>query len=270
MSRIILVGVASLFAFLVTTPAMAVAPDSTDAKAIMDGVFDRETGDRVSSKMVMKIKDKSGRERERALNVRSMNFPEGSKSLMRFSAPADVKNTGLLSVDYDDGAKNDDQWLYLPSLRKSTRIASTQKSGSFMGTDFSYADMTKADPKDYDYKILKQSAQVNGVDCWKIEARPKTEKAARETGYLKTNIWVDKSRLIVLQTKAWVKAGKRLKYLLFEDIKKIDDVWVIHTLRAQTRKGKSVESETVMTYSDLKLNDPSVAEKDFSQREMEK
>jgi hypothetical protein len=142
MSRNILVSVVSLFAFLVTTSAMAVAPDSTDPNAIMDGVFARETGDKLSSKMIMVIKDKSGRERKRELNVRSMNFKEGSKSFMRFSAPADVKNTGLLSVDYDDGAKDDDQWLYLPSLRKSTRIASTQKSGSFMGTDFYYADMT--------------------------------------------------------------------------------------------------------------------------------
>ena len=270
MNKYLLTSWVSMLAFLCSIPAMAVSPDSTDARAIMDGVFDRETGDRVSSKMVMVIEDKSGRKRERALNVRTMNFSEGTRSMMRFSAPADVKNTGLLSVDYDDGAKDDDQWLYLPSLRKSTRIASTQKSGSFMGTDFSYADMTKADPKDYDYKILKQSVQVNGQDCWLLEARPKTEKAARETGYLKTNIWVDKSRMIVLQTKAWVKAGKRLKYLKFEDIKKVDGIWVIHKLSAQTRKGKSIESTTVMIYSDLKLNDKTVSEKDFSQREMEK
>ena len=270
MNRLIFAGWVILSVFLVTTPAMAVSPDSTDANAIMDGVFDRETGDRLSSKMVMVIEDKSGRKRERALNVRSLNFQEGTRSLMKFSAPADVKNTGLLSIDYDDGAKDDDQWLYLPSLRKSTRIASTQKSGSFMGTDFSYADMTKADPKDYDYKIIKQSVAVSGRDCWLLEARPKTEKAARETGYLKTNIWVDKERMIVLQTKAWVKAGKRLKYLKFEDIRMIDGIWVIHKLSAQTRKGKGIESTTVMIYSDLRLNDTTVSEQDFSQRGMEK
>ena len=139
-----------------------------------------------------------------------------------------------------------------------------------MGTDFSYADMTKADPKDYDYKIVKQSVQVDGNDCWMIEARPRTEKAARETGYLKTNIWVDKARLIVLQSKAWVKAGKRLKFLRFEDIKKVDGIWVIHKLSAKTKKGKTVESTTVMVYSELKLNDKSITDKDFSQREMEK
>ena len=269
MNRYDCVCVIALGAFLFSTPAMAVSSDSSDATAIMDAVFERETGDRLSAKMVMVIEDKSGRKRERSLNVRSMNFKEGTRLLMKFSAPADVKNTGLLSVDYDDGAKDDDQWLYLPSLRKSTRIASTQKSGSFMGTDFSFADMTKADPKDYNYKILKQSVQVGGTDCWLLEARPRSEKAARETGYLKTNIWVDKARMIVLQTKAWVKAGKRLKFLKFEEIRKIDGIWVVHKLSAQTRKGKGIESTTVMLYSDLKLNDKSVSDQDFSQRGME-
>ena len=139
-----------------------------------------------------------------------------------------------------------------------------------VGELVSRIDATFNELKDYDYKILKQSVQVSGQDCWLLEARPKTEKAARETGYLKTNIWVDKSRMIVLQTKAWVKAGKRLKYLKFEDIKKVDGIWVIHKLSAQTRKGKSIESTTVMIYSELKLNDKTVSEKDFSQREMEK
>ena len=62
---------------------------------------------------------------------------------MIFESPSDVQNTGLLSVDYD-GAKDDDQWLYLPSLHKATRISSGDKSGSFMGTDFTYSDMTQA------------------------------------------------------------------------------------------------------------------------------
>ena len=73
-----------------------------------------------------------------------------------------------------------------------------------------------------------------------------------------------------LQSKAWVKAGKRLKFLRFEDIKKVDGIWVIHKLSAKTKKGKSVESTTVMVYSELKLNDKSITDKDFSQREMEK
>ena len=74
-----------------------------------------------------------------------MEFDKGTRQLMMFESPADVRNTGMLSIDYKDGNKDDDQWLYLPSLNKSTRISSGDKSGSFMGTDLSYADMTRAD-----------------------------------------------------------------------------------------------------------------------------
>ena len=255
---------------LATEASAAVGPDSTDARAIMDGVFERNTADNLTSSMMMVIEDKSGRKRERALKVRSKKFAEGTKLLMKFQSPADVKNTGLLSVDYDSGKKDDDQWLYLPSLRKSTRIASTQKSGSFMGTDFTFADMTKSDPDEYDFKIIKQSTQAGGDDCWLIESRPKTDKAKRETGYMKSQVWVSKEKMIVVQSKAWVTAGKRIKLMKFEDIKKIDGIWVIHKLSAMTRKGKTTESTTVMLYSDLKINDASVSEEDFTQRVMEK
>ena len=248
----------------------AVSPDSTDARAIMDGVFDRNTADNLTANMMMVIQDKSGRKRERMLKVRSKKFGEGTKLLMKFQSPADVKNTGLLSVDYDSGQKDDDQWLYLPSLHKSTRIASTQKSGSFMGTDFTFADMTKSDPNEYDFKVVEQSTKAAGEECWLIESRPKTDKAKRETGYLKSQAWVSKEKLIVVQTKAWVTAGKRIKLLKFEDIKLLDGIWVVHKLSAMTRKGKTTESTTVMIYSDLKINDTTVAEGDFTQREMEK
>jgi outer membrane lipoprotein-sorting protein len=255
---------------LVSDADAAVSADSTDARAIMDGVFDRNTADNLTAKMMMVIQDKSGRKRERSLKVRSKKFSEGTRLLMKFQSPADVKNTGLLSTDYDSGQKDDDQWLYLPSLRKSTRIASTQKSGSFMGTDFTFADMTKSDPNDYDFKVVKQSVKVGSDDCWLIESRPKTDKAKRETGYMKSQVWVSKQKMIVVQSKAWVTAGNRIKLLKFEDIQELDGIWVIHKLSATTKKGKTTESTTVMIYSDLKINNPSVAETDFTQREMEK
>ncbi|MEC9466057.1 MAG: outer membrane lipoprotein-sorting protein, partial [Myxococcota bacterium] len=105
---------------------------------------------------------------------------------------------------------------------------------------------------------------------WLIESRPKTDKAKRETGYMKSQVWVSKEKMIVVQSKAWVTAGKRIKLMKFEDIKKIDGIWVIHKLSAMTRKGKTTESTTVMLYSDLKINDASVSEEDFTQRVMEK
>ena len=184
---------------LMASPAMAISPDETDAAKIMKAVQDRTTGDKVKSRMVMLVKDDAGRERKRVVQSRSMEFAGGTKQLIVFEAPAEVRNRGVLSVDYDAGDKDDDQWLYLPSLKKSTRISSSDKSGSFMGTDLSYSDMTSQDPSEYTYKIVAQSVQIDGEDCWQIEARPKTERTKTETGYVKSHAWVSKAKMSPLK-----------------------------------------------------------------------
>ena len=261
-----------LFASLgLVVPALAqITPAETDARKIMDAVEGRKKGDRTKSKMSMTITDRSGRTRTRVVVSRGLLFAGGSKQLMVFASPAAVKNTGVLSVDYDDGAKDDDQWLYLPSLHKSTRISSGDKSGSFMGTDFSYADMTRADPAHYDYKVIQQSASVNGEDCWLIESRPKTPKAQKETGYLKTHVWVSKSKVMPLQAKMWVKAGKKLKFVKFEEIKDVNGILVPHKLSARTVRGKKVESTTVLHFTELSYDNADISDDNFSQRQLEK
>jgi len=254
---------------MIPTGASAISPDSQDAAAIMKAVQDRPDGDRQTSRVLMLVKDAAGRERKRVVQSRTIKFPEGTKTLMLFEAPADVRNTGMLSYDYDDGAKTDDQWLYLPSLRKTTRIASGDKSGSFMGTDLSYSDMTTADPKDYTYKILKQSVKVGQDDCWLIESRPANAKTAKETGYVKSHVWVSKTKLMPLKAKNWVKEGKKLKYVKFADIRQIDGIWVPHKILAQTKRGNTVESKTVIAFKTVKFNQPSVKTSDFTQRRLE-
>lgn len=263
-------GTAALVALALPATAWAVTPDETDPAKIMDAVDKREDGDKSTSRMVMVVKDSAGRERKRVVQSRSMDFSEGTKQLLLFEQPADVRNTGLLSVDYDDGDKDDDQWLYLPSLRKSTRISSSDKSGSFMGTDMSYSDMTRQDPKGYSYTMVEQSKKVGGEDCWVIEARPKTAKLKEETGYVKSMMWVSKEKLMPVRVKNWVREGKKLKYIKFGDIKKVDGIWIAHKIMAQTKRGKEVESTTVIAFKEYKLNQPGVTEADFNQRRLEK
>ncbi|MCB9739557.1 MAG: outer membrane lipoprotein-sorting protein [Deltaproteobacteria bacterium] len=251
------------------TTATAIEPTETDAAKIMAAVEGRDSGDKMVARMQMTIRDSAGRERVRVVQSRSMKVPGGRKQLMIFESPADVRNTALLTMDYDDGGKDDDQWLYLPSLHKSTRISSADKSGAFMGSDFSYADMTKKDPKDYEYKVSKPSAPVGGEDCWLIEARPKSEKEKRETGYVKSLVWVSKSKLLPLQSKIWVAEGKKIKLLKSDKIKQIDGIWVPHRMAVRTVRGKEVESTTVLDFLSVKLNDGSVKASDFTQRRLE-
>lgn len=260
----------SLLSLVMCAPAWAISPDSTDAAAIMKAVEDRDLGDKMKARLVMTITDKSGRQRQRVLQSRAMDFSEGRKQLMVFESPADVKGTGLLTIDYDAGEKDDDQWLYLPSLHKSTRISSGDKSGSFMGSDFTYADMTRADPDHYAYEMVKQSTKVDGEDAWVIEARPTTEKAKEETGYLKTRFWISKEKLVPLRGKAWVKEGKKLKYMTFEDVRKVNGIWFAHKLTARTRRGKRTESATVLQFQELSFDNSDVDDALFTQRQLEK
>jgi len=249
--------------------AWAIDPGETDPVAIMKAVDTQAEGDRVKSRLAIKVSDSAGRERTRVVQSRTMKFEGGTKQMMLFEKPADVRNTGFLSMDYDDGAKDDDQWLYLPSLRKSTRISSSDKSGSFMGTDLSYADMTRQDPKDYTYKILKQSVKVGGDDCWLLEAKPKTAKAKRETGYIQSHVWVSKSKLAPLMSKSWLTEGRRMKFIKFSDFKKLAGVWFPHKILAQTKRGKEVESRTAIVFTAIQLDQADVTEGDFTQRRLE-
>jgi len=254
---------------LIASFALAISPNATDPREIMDAVENRDVGDRATSRLQITITDKAGRKRTRGVQSRSMEFEGGRKQLMLFESPADVRNAGLYSIDYDDGAKTDDQWLYLPSLGKTTRISGADKSGSFMGTDLTYSDMTSRDPDVYEYTLIEASADVGGDACWLIESRPKTDKEKSETGYLKTQVWISKSKMLPLQIKAWVAEGKRLKYTQFKDVEEIDGVWTAKQILVRTVRNGSPESSSALVFTDLKFNDETVVEEDFSERRLE-
>lgn len=249
--------------------ARALDPNTTDARAIAQAVESRENGDRMVSSVTFTVSDAAGRKRVRKTVQRTLDFPGGTKMILFFDSPADVRDTGLLSIDYDEGSKEDDQWLYLPSLHRATRIATSDKSGSFMGTDISYSDMTKRDTRVYDYQLLEKSVKVGNEECWLIEARPKTEKEKRETGYVKSQVWVSKQKLLPLQVKVWVNEGKKLKYLKFGRIEQIDGIWIARELAVRSVRNDKVESETLMTIDAIKLGDDSVTDALFTERRLE-
>ena len=254
---------------LVCARALALDAQTTDPLLIAKAAEDRETGDRGTAQATLKLIDASGKARERKLRQMTMKFEAGRKTIMFFEAPADVRNTGFLSIDYDAGDKPDDQWLYLPSLHRSTRIAGADKSGSFMGSDLSYADMTKRDTAEYEYTLLEKSVLVDGEDCWLIEARPRNEAERKETGYLKTHLWISKSKLVRIQVKAWVLEGKKNKYMKFGNLRQVDGIWVAHSVTVRTVHGSTVESTTVLELNDVRFNQKSIDASQFAERRLE-
>jgi hypothetical protein len=201
--------------------ALAAVADDARARAIMEKVDARDDGDDQTSDMEMILIDKNKKQRIRKIASFSKHKGNDSLRLMFFRQPADVKDTSFLTYDYDDPAKDDDQWLYLPALRKTKRIASSDKSGSFMGSDLNYSDMTDRNLADYDF-TLKKEMDVNGVNTWLIESIPRTKEVIKETGYKKSLLFVRQDNYFVIRAVNWVKDGGYLKYMDVKTLQQID------------------------------------------------
>jgi len=220
---------------------------------IAQKVHDRDDGDNSTSDMRMILIDKSGQKRVRELKRFAKDKGEDELKLMFFLSPADVENTAFLTYDYDDSNKDDDQWLYLPELKKIKRIASSDKSSSFMGSDYTYSDMTKRNVQDYNYKIMKET-KVDGHKVWQMMVTPKQKKTIEETGYTKSIVFVRQDNFIIVQALHYVKSGKKLKYLKVLDLVKIDGIWSIEKMQMVTKKGRKTLHKTLLEFKNIKYN----------------
>jgi hypothetical protein len=231
-------------------PAFA---DDPKAREIMEKVDARDDGDNQTSDMKMILIDKNKKERIRKIASFGKDRDNDSLRLMFFLRPADVKDTAFLTYDYDDPAKDDDQWLYLPALRKTKRIASSDKSGSFMGSDLNYSDMTDRNLEDYDF-TLKKELDVHGHKTWLIESIPRTKKVVKETGYQKSLLFVRQDNYFVIRALNWVKDGGYLKYMDVRKLDLIDGIWVATEMHVTKKRGKKFVHKTMLTLSNVKFN----------------
>ncbi len=227
------------------------APEAPTGRQIMEWVDERDDGDHATQDMQMILIDKNGGERRRTMRSLGMDKGEDKWSIMFFLDPADVKDTGFLTYDYDDTDKDDDQWLYLPALKKTKRIASGDKSGAFMGSDFTYADMTDRNLDLYDYKLLQEDV-IKGDKVWVVEAIPNDPKEIKETGYTKQILWVRQDNHVTIRAKSWVKKGARNKYFDVKKLELIDGIWTPTELHMTTKKGSKTLHKTILVNQNVK------------------
>ena len=251
-------------ATLLTTNVMA---DDAKARAIMEKVDARDDGKTLEQDMLMVLIDKNGNERKRDLKSYGKDFGADEHRTLFFKSPADVKNTAFLTYDYDDASKDDDQWLYLPALKKVKRIPSADKSSSFMGSDFSYFDMTDRDLEDYDFKLIKET-KVRGHDAWMIESTPRNQEVIDESGYKKSIAIVRKDNYMVVRAINFMTNGKK-KYLDLKKIHEEDGIWLVDEMTMTTKKGKATLHKTILTFDNMKLNKP-IDDSVFTTRRLEK
>ena len=182
---------------------------------------------------------------------------DGDKSIITFLWPADVKGTKLLTWAHK--SKSDDQWLFLPALKRVKRISSRNMTGSFMGSEFSYEDIGSQELEKYTYKFIKEET-INGRPTSVIE-RKSTDK---NSGYAKQVLYLDKEYQGTLKIEYFDRKNELLKISSFTDWKKLGNFWRFHNIEVknvQTRKG------SILNWSERKLNQK-INEREFTQNKI--
>ncbi len=235
-----------------------VTGQSLTGKQIIEKVYNRPTGDDQTSDLTMTLINKSGAQRVRVIKQFTKDLGEVEKSIMFFLSPADVKNTSFMSWTYDSD-QSDDQWIYLPALRKTKRISSDSKSDYFMGSDFTYDDLGDRKLEDDTHKLLRDET-LDGKDCYVVESVSKDE----DYMYSKTVVWVNKSNFIGVKKEFYDEDEDLLKILTIKEVEKISDIWVITN---SEMKNVQKNHRTTIILSNIQIS-TGISDSKFTERMM--
>ncbi|WP_347331303.1 outer membrane lipoprotein-sorting protein [Marinimicrobium locisalis] len=245
------------FVMLLFAPSLPALAEDLNARDIIDRMDERYTGDSSRSEAKLILIDEKGRERVRDLQMFSLEQGDVDKSILFFRSPADVAGTSYLNHDYEDG-RDDDSWLYLPALKQVRRVASGDRSGAFMGSDFTYSDINGVTIDWYQYEMLEENAEVDGEPAWLIESTPKpefAEKVKDETGYEKSHLWIRKDNFVQVQGKIWVTKGNRVKYFSATELEEIEGIWTPMRLQMVTTRNGKKEHASVFDFAEVVYNE---------------
>lgn len=211
--------------------------------------------------MQMTLRNKNGDERTRQMNSRSLEVADdGDKSLIVFNDPADVKGTALLTHSHKVG--QDDQWLFLPALKRTKRISSSNKSGPFVGSEFAYEDLSSQEVEKYTYKFLRDET-MDGQDFFVVERYPVDKKS----GYTRQIAWMDQEHYRVHKVEFYDRKKSLLKTLISSDFNQyLDQYWrplKMEMVNHQT--GKS----TLLTFADYEFQ-TGLDNSDFTRNSLQK
>ncbi len=213
------------------------------------------------------ITDSRDNQRIRENTMASMTTPDGTeKRIIKFLSPPEVRGTGILIFDYPE--KSDDMWIYLPALRKTRRIVSSEKSKSFMGSEFSNADMTAPGLDDFTYEMLGEGT-VDGTSCYQIQSTPASRDLEDEYGYARSVRWVNKNNYLVQKTEYYNFDGDLFKTIENKAFKELDPenhkYMVTHMIAQNLSSGR--RSEMVMEKVAVTATDPSYFTVSFLEKE---
>jgi len=214
-----------------------------------------------TANMKMILRNRSGKESIRNVRVKTLEVTgDGDKSLSIFDEPADVKGTA--SLTWSHSQKPDEQWLYLPALKRVKRISSKNKSGPFMGSEFAFEDIGSQEVDKYTYKYLRDEP-IEGTDTFVMERFP-TDK---NSGYTKQIVWIEKERYIAHKVEYYDRKGALLKTLSASGFEQfLDKYWrptQMDMINHQSGKSTTLQFENYAFKTGL-------SDKDFAKNALKK
>ncbi|WP_210401695.1 outer membrane lipoprotein-sorting protein [Lacimicrobium sp. SS2-24] len=214
------VAVLIITAVLLATPAQVQSSEQKGLEIAEERkARDRGWGDSQADASMI-LRTASGQQIERKMRMKSLEMQDdGDKGLTIFDQPADVKGTAFLN--YSHAIEPDDQWMYLPALKRVKRISSRNKSGPFMGSEFAFEDLSSFEVAKYAYKYLRDE-KINGMDAFVVEQTP----AYEHSGYTKMVVWIDKEHYRAHKVEYYDRKGSLLKTLTMHDYQQyLDKYW---------------------------------------------
>ena len=218
---LLIIGLMPLAAMAQPSAGAAPADDEARGLEIAEEADRRDTGfDDFTAELTMILRNRHGEESTREIRNRTKEVEgDGDKSLIIFDQPRDVKGTAFLNYTHATGP--DDQWLYLPALKRVKRIASNNKSGPFMGSEFAYEDISSQEVAKYTYKYLRDEA-LDGVDHFVVERYP----VDKNSGYTRQMAWYDQAEYRLQKVEFYDRKGDLLKTLIYHEYQQyLDQYW---------------------------------------------
>ncbi|QTQ13807.1 outer membrane lipoprotein-sorting protein [Treponema parvum] len=194
-----------IFTAMVTALALCSYVAAADATDIMRQVYDRKKPNFTKAALQMTLTDKNGTKETRNVGEYGRCRENLTDMVMIFFSPAAVKDTRFLQKENKNA--DDDKWIYLPALRSTRRVASSEGDKSFVGTDFTYDDMSTREVEEDTHELLKESETKNGFDCYVVKSVP----LDKNNQYLYRISWVDKKTMIPVYIEMYDKKEKLQK-----------------------------------------------------------
>jgi len=231
--------------FISSTPVYA----QMDPEEVMSKVLQQDKATDEIMEVTMTLIDSGGQKRDRTATIYAKEKdPVNTMRLIRFHTPEDLANSAVLTIENSD--RDNDQWIYVPAFHTTRRIASSNRSDNYMGTDFAYEDISDPRIKEYSYKTIKTD-KCGDVDCVVIESTPVDQKLKDESGYSKTLSWVDTNRYITFKKEFYNKKGTLLKTQINSKLNKYGEKYRWDHVEMENVQSKH---KTINDITERKLN----------------